>query len=93
MYSLFLTVHCSTRQFQGFYLLIPWIRITLKRTESQVALGFTLLDNRLTIDYIANRTYIFEPVKRRLIQVNCLLNLMYEFLSYMAVTLLDTRTD
>ena len=42
---------------------------------------------------LANRTFIFKPVKRRLIQVNCLLNLRYEFLSYMAVTLLDTKTD
>ena len=34
---------------------------------------------QLTIDHIMNRTYIFEPVKRRLIQVNCLLNRRYKF--------------
>ena len=62
-------------------------------TESKVTLGFTLPDNRLTIDYIANRTYIFEPVKRRLIQVNCLLNLRYEFKYDMAVNIIRTRTD
>ena len=88
MDSLFLAVHRSTCQFQGLYLLIPWIRITLKSNESQVTLGFTLLDNQLTIDYIKNQTYIFEPVKRQLTQVNCLLNLTYEFKYDMAVNII-----
>ena len=56
--------------------------------KSQVPLGFILLDNRLTIDYIMNWTYIFEPVKRWLIQVNCLLNLRYEFKYDMAVNII-----
>ena len=83
-----IAVHCSTFQFQGFYLFIPRIRITLKRTESQVPLGFILLDHRLKIYYITNGTYIFEPVKCWLIQVNCLLNLRYEFKYSMMVNII-----
>ena len=34
------------------------IRLTLKWMKSQYHLGFILLDNRIIIDYVANRNYI-----------------------------------
>ena len=47
--------------YQGFYLLIPsyftFLFYFLKRMKSQVPLGFILLDNRLTINYVTNRTW------------------------------------
>ena len=47
--------------------------------KSKVPLGFILLDNQIIINYVTNRTYILQASKRRQIQVNCLLNLRYEF--------------
>ena len=55
------------------------IRLTLNWMKSQYNLGFILLDNRIIIDYVVNWNYILQPVKQRQIQVNCLLNQIYEF--------------
>ena len=63
----------------GFTFLSLLVRITLKWMLSQVLLRLVLLDDRLTIGYVKNRTYIFKASKRQLIQVNYLLNLRYEF--------------
>ena len=55
------------------------IRLALKWIISQYHLGFTILDNRIIIDYVANRTYILTASKTRRIQVNYLLNQGYKF--------------
>ena len=47
--------------------------------KSQVPFGFILLDNQILINYVTNQTYIFQASKHRQIQVNCFLNLKYEF--------------
>ena len=54
----------------------------------QVHLGFILLDNRIIIDFVTNRTYILTASKRRQIQVNYLLNLRYKFKYPMAVKMI-----
>ena len=59
--------------------------------KSKVPLGFILLDNQIIIDYVKNRTYILQASKRRQIQLNCLLNLRYEFKYPMSVNI--TRYD
>ena len=55
------------------------IRIALNWIKSQYHLGFILLDNRIIIDYVVNRTYILTANETWQIQVNCLLNLIYLF--------------
>ena len=47
--------------------------------KSQYHIGFIPLDNRITIDYVANPTYILTASKTQQIQVNFLLNLIYAF--------------
>ena len=45
----------------------------------KVPLGFILLDNQIIINYVTNRPYIPQVRKGWQTQVNCLLNLRYEF--------------
>ena len=55
------------------------IRLTRNWMKSQYHLGFTLLDNRIINDYVANQNYILTASKARQIQVNSLLTQIYEF--------------
>ena len=58
--------------------------------KSQDHLWFLFLDNRIIIDYVANRTYILKASKTRQIQVNYLLNLRYAFNILRRSALLNT---
>ena len=55
------------------------IRIALNWMKFQDPLGFILLDNRIIIEYVCNRSYIFTASKIRQLQINYLLNLRYTF--------------
>ena len=87
MYSLYSLYTPLPVSFRGFTFLSLWIRITLKRMKYKVPLGFIVLDNRIIINYVMNRTYILQASKPRPIQVNCLLNLRYEFKYPMAINI------
>ena len=55
------------------------IKLRFNWMKSQYYLGFILLDNQMIIDYVANQNYVLTASKTRQIQVNCLLNQIYEF--------------
>ena len=55
------------------------IKLRFNWMKSQYYLGFILLDNQMIIDYVANQNYVLAASKTRQIQVNCLLNQIYEF--------------
>ena len=53
----------------------------------QVLLRFILLDNRIIINNVRNQTYTLQASKHWQIQVNCFLNLRYEFKYPMTVNI------
>ena len=55
------------------------IRLTLNWMKFQYNLGFILLGNRIKLNYVVNWNYILTVSKTQQIQVNCLLDQIYEF--------------